>query len=318
VAYLVSLFDSRGEELCLDYPNARFKEFDGMGMPPVVHMEEDYAQQVGTTYHGSAIRKRFVPLRWDIFADTEAAMWEARDELLRLVSVLELGFKLRLTLPNGAVRQIDLRYDSQLTLPRNLEQNDNQQVFLVNCGANNPLLYDPTAVLWAYSVSGGAGEFGWETDGLAFPAAFGGSIAEGVPESKTYSGSWAAYPVITLRGPMTKPVITNHGVRYLGPGGIMLTADLVLEFVDGYTIDDGDSVVIDLSLDDRARRELTVTHSVDGNAPDALTNDSDLGEWRIERHPYAIDGINSISVAFTGGNANSRCEIRFNTQYVGC
>lgn len=316
--YLVSLFDSRGVETCLDYPNARFKGFDGMGMPPVIHMEEDYAQGVGTTYQGSAVRKRFVPLRWDIFADTDPEMWDARDEVLRLVSVLELGFKLRLTLPNGAVRQIDLRYDSQLTLPRNLEQNDNQQVFLVNCVAHNPLLYDPTSVLWAYTVSGGEGAFAFEPTGLAFPAAFGGSIAEGVPESKTYSGSWAAYPVITLQGPMTKPVITNHDVRYLGPGGIVLTTDLVLEFVDGYTIADGDSVEIDLSLDDRAQRVLTVTHSVDGPVPDALTNDSDLGEWRIERHPYAIDGVNSVSVGFTGGNANSQVEIRFDTQYVGC
>ena len=93
--------------------------------------------------------------------------------------------------------------------------------------------------------------------------------------------------------------------------------DLKLEFVDGYAIDDGDTVVIDLRQDNRARRILTVTHSVDGNVPDALTNDSDLGTWRIAPHPEAVDGLNSISVAFTGGNSNSRAEIRFNTRYVG-
>jgi len=303
--YLASLFDSRGDEMELNYPHVRFKSIDGIGMAPVRHLEEQYAQQHGTAYLASYLSKRIIPMRWDVFADSEADMWDARDETLRLISVLSQGFKLRLDLPNGTTRQIDLRYDSGLTLPRDLEQIDYEQIMVAQCVAHNPLWYDPESVLWAYAVSGGAGEFGFEDDGLAFPAGFGGSVASGVPESKEYSGSWDAYPTITLHGPMTKPVITNH------------TLDLTLEFVDGYAIDEGETVVIDLAPGSDARRPLTVTHSVDGNVPDALTNDSDLGTWRIARHPDAVDGINAISVAFTGGNINSQAEIRFNTQYVG-
>jgi len=303
--YLVSLYDSRGVEMPLDYPHVRFKEVDGIGMAPVRHLEEQYAQQNGTTYLASYLSKRIIPMRWDVWAKTEAEMWDARDTTLRLISVLEQGFKLRLTLPNGNVRQIDLRYDSGLTMPRDLGQSDLQQIMVAQCVAHNPLWYDPTSVLWAYAVSGGAGEFGFETDGLAFPVGFGGSVAAGVPETKEYDGSWDAYPTITLRGPMTTPILTNH------------TLDLKLEFVSGYQIDEGETVVIDLAVGSDGRRPLTVTHSVDGNAPAALTNDSDLGTWRIARHPDAVDGNNSISVAFTGGNVNSQAEIRFFPQYVG-
>jgi len=86
----------------------------------------------------------------------------------------------------------------------------------------------------------------------------------------------------------------------------------VLEFLDGYVIDEGEDVVIDLRSGYK-----TVTHSIDGNVPDALTDDSDLGTWHIAAHSEAVDGNNSISVAFTGGNMNSRAEIRFFTKYVG-
>lgn len=85
-----------------------------------------------------------------------------------------------------------------------------------------------------------------------------------------------------------------------------------LEFEPGFLIDDGDFVTIDL----RPGYKL-VTDSDGNNIPDALTDDSDLGTWHIAAHPEAVDGRNAIAVAFTGGNHNSRAEIRFFTRYVG-
>lgn len=98
---------------------------------------------------------------------------------------------------------------------------------------------------------------------------------------------------------MTTPVITNH------------TTGQVIEFDAGYAIEPGEIVTIDLR-----QGYKTVTHSVDGNIPDALTDDSDLGTWHISEHPYAVNGINSIGVSFTNGTAASRVYIRFYTRYL--
>lgn len=304
--YDLSLIDSRGNEIELVYPLYRVKEIDGLGMPVVRHLEQQNAQQDGVTYLGTRLGRRVISIGFDLWAYSESALWEARRALLALVKTFDDGIKVRVTTPDGLTAQVDARYDNALSYPRPWDENRRMQAAVMQLVAHNPTWYDPDSTLWAYAVSsGGEGSWGWEPAGLGFDAGWGGSVAEGVPETKAYVGSWHAYPVITLRGPMTKPVVTNH------------TLDVKLEFVDGYAIDDGDHVVIDLRQDARARRILTVTHSTDGNIPDALTDDSDLGRWRIAAHPEAVDGNNSISVAFTNGNTNSRAEIRFNTRYIG-
>jgi hypothetical protein len=302
--YDLTLIDSRGEEIEFKAPYIRLREIDGLGMPEVRHLEEQSAQQDGVTYLGSRLGRRVFTLAFDLWEPTESDMWIARRELTRLVKSFEAGFHIEVATPDGLTAWADARYDSALTFPRPWDEVKHMQSAVLQCVAHNPTWYDPTSVLWAYAVSGGVGSWGWEPDGLGFPAGWGGSVADGLPETRQYTGTWHAYPVITLHGPMGKPIITNH------------TLDLKLEFVDGYVLDDGDSVVIDLTQDNRARRILTVTHSVDGNIPDALTHDSALGSWRIAAHPEAVDGNNSISVAFTGGNSNSRAEIRFFTRYV--
>lgn len=293
-----TLIDSLGNEITFGLPTIRIKGVEGLGMPDVRHMSEQYAQQDGETWSDARLQKRILTMAFQIVESDEAGLWDAREDFLRLVKVLSSGFKLRVTLPNGNVRQIDLRYDSAFTLPRTDEMHDRQQTATIQAVAHDPLWYDPTSVLWAFAVSGGgSGSWSWP---LAYPAGWGGSVAEGTLETKQYVGTWKAYPIITLTGPMEKPVITNH------------TTGDVLEFLDGYQIDEGESVVIDLRPGNK-----TVTHSVDGNAPDALTDDSDLGTWHIAAHPEARSGNNSISVAFLGANVNSRAEIRFYTRYVG-
>lgn len=313
--YDATLIDSRNNEIGLVEPYVRLREIEGLGMPEVRHIEETYAYQDGVSYLESRLAKRIIQMRFDLWATTESGMWTARDQMLRLLRVFAAGFSLRLTLPNGAVRQIDLRYDSQFTLPRVWDENNRIQPVVLQCVAHNPTFYDPTPVLWAFAVSGGGssygyesgypGTWGWEPGGLGFPAGWGLSTILSAPEAKIYTGSWRTYPLIALHGPMTEPVIENR-----------TTGDKI-EFVSGYKIDLGERIDIDLRTDSRARRALTVTHSVDGNVPDALTDDSTLSTFHIAAHPDAVDGINEISVRFTGGSEASRAEIRFHTRYIG-
>jgi len=124
-------------------------------------------------------------------------------------------------------------------------------------------------------------------------------VADGAPESFTYPGTWRAYPVITLVGPMTEPVITN------------VTTGDKLEFETGYVLDPTHTIEINL-----AQGYKTVTHSVDGNIANDLTDDSDLATFHIAEHPYAVNGVNSIGVAFTAGSPASRVSLRFTTRYL--
>lgn len=313
--YDATLIDSRGNKIELTDPYIRLKEIDGIGMTDVRHIEEAYAQQDGVTYLETRLDKRIIQMRFDLWATSESDMWDARNEFLRLVRVFAAGFSLRLDLPNGAARQIDLRYDSQFTLPRQWEESNRIQPAVLQCVAHNPTFYDPTVVTWGFAISGGGatygydpgypGTWGFEPDGLGFPAGWGLSTILSPPQAKVYTGTWKAYPVITLTGPMTEPCIENH------------TTGDKLEFVPGYVIGAGESVVIDLRIDSRGRHILTVTHSLDGNVADALTDDSNLGTFHIAAHPEAIDGINEISVRFTGGSTSSNALIRFHTRYVG-
>jgi hypothetical protein len=292
-----TIIDSRGEELDFGLPNVRLRAVDGLGMPDVRHQSEQFAQQDGETYLDSRLQKRIVNLSFHLVHDTEAELWDAREELVKIVKVLASGFRLRVELPNGKVRQLNLRYDSAFTLPRTMEMHDRQQVAVIQAVAHEPLLYDPAATLWSVGVAGEMGEAGWS---LGWPFGWGASTASGTPEIREYPGTWRAYPTITLRGPMRTPMIVNE------------TTGHKLEFEPGFLIDDGDFVTIDL----RPGYKL-VTDSDGNNIPDALTDDSDIGSWHIAAHPEAVGGLNAISVTFAGGNYNSRAEIRFNAQFVG-
>jgi len=183
-----TLIDSLGNQLDFGLPNFRITGVEGLGMPGVTHLSEKYAQQDGETWSGASLEKRIVTVSFHIVRESESDLWDARDELLRLIKTLTAGFKLRVTLPNAGVRQIDLRYDSAFSLPRTIEMHDQQQRAVLQCVAHEPLLYDPTSALWAFAVSGGgAGSWAWP---LGYPAGWGGSVAEGV-HHESHNGACA-------------------------------------------------------------------------------------------------------------------------------
>lgn len=292
------LFDSHDAEIQLIHP-LRLREVDGLGMPAIQHLSETYAQQDGETYLGTRLRRRIVSLALMIVEEGEAALWDAREALAVLAAQFATGFRLQAMLPNGAVREILLRYDSGLSLPRAWNMNRAAQPLVLQCVAHDPLLYDPVATLWAYSVSGAIGSWGHEPGGLGFPAGFGGSTGA-VREVRRYPGTWRAYPRIRLVGPMKAPRLEN-----------LSTGDK-LEFTAGYIIDAGQEVAIDLRPGHK-----TVTHSANGNVVNRLTSDSDLGAWHLADGNEAPEGDNELEIAFTDGTAATRIEIRFNAQYIG-
>ena len=287
--------DQLGGEIALARTLIRLREIDGLGMPPVRHIEEQYAQQDGATYLATWLERRVVSLAFNLLNTTESDLWDAREALEVLMKQFAAGFRLQATLPNGAVRQLHLRYLGEMTLPRTWNMGDARQVAVLQCVAHNPVWYDPTSVLWSYALEPGDGDWAFP---LGFPEGFGADAID-VSETKDYLGTWKAYPVITITGPLDDCVIENE------------TTGETLDFTT-YDLGAGKSIIIDLTPGIK-----TVTHSTDGNLVNELTTASDLGTWHLAAHPEAVDGHNTLHITGVSATAATKISIRFNTRYIG-
>lgn len=108
----------------------------------------------------------------------------------------------------------------------------------------------------------------------------------------TYSGNMDEYPILTVRGPITSPIITNGS-----------TGD-VLDFT-GYTVADGTSITINCQYGYK-----TVVDSAGVNRIDKLTTDSDLSTWRF------VNGTNSIGLAGSSTGANTGLSVSYYNRYL--
>jgi hypothetical protein len=266
-----TFIDYYGNYTAIALEHWRLASVDGLGMPDVGHLGSRYAQQDGETYLGTRLKKRIVTFSFQLVHDTESDLWDARDELLRIMQNFAHGFHLLISLPNGDTRQIDLRFDSGLTLPRDLSENLTQQVCVMQCVAHQPLIYDPDPEVL---------DFG-EAEIVQTPV-----IIDNV-------GSWAAYPIITVTGPLNEPYLENYDT------------DEVLDF-SSFDIAGGDIVTIDLTPGHK-----TITSANAGNILPYLTADSDLATWHLD----PLD--NSIQFWGYGATYDTLIEFSFNALYIG-
>jgi hypothetical protein len=109
----------------------------------------------------------------------------------------------------------------------------------------------------------------------------------------TISGTWDEFPVISLVGPMSSPVITNYAT------GEQLS-------FTGATIAAGEAYQIDT----RYGRK-TVTNTAGSPVLDKLTDDSDLATFHL------APGANYIQVSAAGTSAASTVSLSYYNRYLG-
>jgi len=289
----LALRNIRGETITFTDPYL-MGQVAGLGLPPVTHASTQFTQQDGATLLGVTLQRRVLTVPFEILVDSYATLWSTKRDLYRFLSTVKSPYTWIATLPDGTVRHLTCYYAGELSMPYDPEWGPLVHKDVGQWIAYDPLWFDPESTVWVFVVSGGSGS--WIFD-LGFPAGFGGSYVDQV-DTREYVGSWQAFPVITITGPVDDLVITN------------VTTGQKLDFTD-YDIGAAEVVTIDLTPGVK-----TVTHSTDGNIPDALTDDSDLGTWHLAPHPDAVDGQNTIQLEGTGANANTRIEIRFNPRYL--
>jgi hypothetical protein len=266
---------------------------DGLGMAPMHRLSERGPLQHGITDRGYRLDPRTVRLVLDITASTQADWESKRSSLLDIFKPSNTAMALELAF-SAATYRLDCHYIGQMTMPSSERYRWNQTV-LVELLAPDPTFYNPTLVESFFALGGGE-------DKLEVPMEVPmkvGTTSLNSSKTITYTGDFRAYPIITVYGPITSPVITNA------------TTGDKLDFT-GTTIAAGDWYEIDCRYGYK-----TVVDQDDANVISNLTDDSDIATFSIEPDPDATDGINTLTVTGTSVTAATNVRVAYYTRFLG-
>lgn len=267
---------------------------DGIAAPPVARITERGPLQHGESDLGFRLRPRRIALALMVRGGSDADWFARRNALMSIFRSSDNPLQLRIA--NGEmVRQIDCYLSGVMEMSPETGISPRWQKVGIELLAPDPTWYDPVGNTITFRLGGG----GLLAIPLAVPMQVGASAIDSAIQV-AYSGTWDAYPIITLQGPMISPVIVNQ------------TTGDKLDFT-GTVINAGDSYVVDCRYGYK-----TVTRTSDGaNRVRDLTNDSNLATFRIGAHPDVPGGYNSIRVQASGLTTASVIYIQYNTRYVG-
>lgn len=267
---------------------------DGIAAPPVTRITERGPLQHGESDLGFRLRPRRIVLALMARGGSDADWFARRNALMSIFRSSDNSLQLRIA--NGEmVRQIDCYLSGIMEMSPEQGISPRWQKVGIELLAPDPTWYDPVGNSITFRLGGG----GLLAIPLAVPMQVGASAIDSAIQV-AYSGTWDAYPIITLQGPMTSPIIVNQ------------TTGDKLDFT-GTTINAGDSYVVDCRYGYK-----TVTRTSDGaNRVRDLTADSNLATFRIGAHPDVPGGYNSIRVQASGLTITSAIYIQYNTRYVG-
>lgn len=268
---------------------------DGFGLPPVSRKTERGPFQHGTTLKGMRLEPRTIQLVLLAYGASEDDYYQRRDELAYIFSPSDDPIKLRFTLPSGAVRQIDCTYNGGLTLPSTDRYGHSQKVAL-SLVADDPTWYDPDGVTVSFGISAGGSSFNVP---LAVSINVGSSVLD-QSVAVTYGGSWDAYPIVTIYGPIANPVITNT------------TTGDTLDFT-GHTIGAGDFYTVDTRY---GSKRVYRNGNLADNRISELTTASNLATFRVYRKRVVPGGVNTFRVTGTGANTTTQVYLAYNPRFL--
>lgn len=287
---------------------------DGFGLPPHHRFTQRGPQQHGATNRDFRLDPRPLTLVAGFARLCEADVYAARRMLLDIFKPSNTPIQLRWDLADGSVRQIDVFYEGSMTLPLRAptaggirSSNQSGQTPIGRAGgvyqrtaieliAEDPTFYDPTVHV-ASLVSGFVGS------GLPVPLTVPVAIGSAVFNSTLvipYAGDWLSYPVITILGPFSDPIITN-----------VITGEILN--LTGISIPPGETWTIDLAYGAK-----TVSDGNGANQLAAVSIDSDLGTWHLAAAPDASSVFpNVILVTGTNATGQSVVTFRYYDRFIG-
>lgn len=268
-------------------------DHNNFGMPPVEQISSESATQDGAVSVGYRVRPRVIQLAIAAFGD-EGDVFGVRDQLLNIFKPSRTPLSLRVTRPDGSLRQIDGYINGGLPLPL-ADKRGYVQTAGVELFCPDPLWYAPEQHFVVFSIAGGGSGF---VVPVTIPSFLGASTIDQT-YTIAYAGSYREYPTLEIVGPFTNLVVTNNA-----------TGD-VIDFT-GQTIAAGATYYIDLRP-----RYKTVVDQAGVNQIAKLTDASDLASFSLEHDPVAAGGLNSIRCVASGLTAASIIYLRYYDRFIG-
>lgn len=285
---------TNGLELVVDltagYP-CTVEAVNGIGYAPFHRFQERGPMQHGETDKGYRLDTRIIQMVLGVNGSSKAELWNARGTLLSVLRPRNAAQSLRFTLPQGVQRQIDIVMGGGLEMPS--AGTDPLAVkFGVNFFARDPTFYDPTPI--AIQFGGGGSQFMTVPLPVPWPI---GSAAMSQTTPVDVLGTWDAYPVVTIGGPITDFVMLN---QYTGEK---------LSFL-GKTVNAGEIITVD------TRYGYKVIYDATGAARfDLLTSDSNLSTFRLAAD--SVQGFNNVRVTGSSITAATSVTLSFYNRYIG-
>lgn len=289
------IWDAYGQELSLDVPGAMLVQISGLGIPPARHQTIRAPYQYGASYLGMLYDPRIVQV--GILQDgcSREELWDYRQYVIERLSSLVSPLRFRVVFyESGEVRELrNVAYGGGYELQTADQRGPTQQT-----GAFRLIAYDP--FWWAYPEQSIGPSLSVVT-GLVFPFRFPfvfGDTWIDAAEVATVGGTWRAYPTIVITGPIRNPLIQN------------VSNGLKLEMA--YKLVDGEVVTISTEFGNK-----TITNGDGDNLIGYLTSDSDLALFRLDPHPVATNGQNTLGFYGYECSAASAFTVSWYNRYLG-
>lgn len=267
-----------------------------MGLPTINYVTQRTYKQDGVTEQAFYLQPRTIAMEWTLGKCSRQEYWEARQELLNIFRPNRGGSPGYLTLNF-------VRYDGQKFSIRARSQtprfaatdNETWDEF----GITETLefeCFDPT---WFNPAVTAATISSATPANLVFPITFPIVFDSGDLYQKaiiTYTGTWYAYPTITITGPCDSFQIEHQEL------------DIFLI----YTLSVAAGETLTLNLQDK-----TLVSSIGTDQWGGLAPLSEVQRFRIEPSPIVTNGVNTIRFYAPGSGVGTNFTLSYNTRYVG-
>lgn len=280
-----------------------------LGMAPSRRLWQRAPGQDGRTNLGGVAEPRFVDLAWRVTGYDLPRYYSLRE-------MVQTAFRMRdnqptqliFDFPNGARRALDVYLDGLLLFSERIYTTSLASGTFV---ADDPRLYDPVQKFSVFTLLDSAGL----PIPLTVPIPIGAAdlfVVNTINYADGNELAAAEYPVITVRGPLTDPIVenltTDERIDLSANGGLSLAAD--------------EYVVIDLS--GGSRRDAKTIRNQDGDSVSQyLSTDSDLATFHLAYAGEALNdgsystGENQITVSGSGANTLTEVVVAYYDRYEG-
>lgn len=292
---LVRIVPACGGKLFLEFPWA-LTEIQGLDLPPTTYRTTRAPFQHGATLLDFVLEPRIVQIILHLRGHSRLDMWQKRQDIINVLNPLLGPYQLELHMGDGTIYSLhDVVCDGALEAAVRSHGGDaTLQSVGIRMVAQDPVWYGASRRQVIVGPTA--------TDELVLPAEFPiifdeeGAVAAHLVIDVL--GNWETYPIIEFYGPMSNPLVEN------------VTIGEKLSLI--YEVAAGEVVTIDT-----AAGKKSVASNLYGNLVGYLTTDSDLATFRLNPHPLAPDGENTLFAYGGACGVDTQFVVTWHDRYVG-